>query len=103
MNMPIVSITEEAEKLIIRLKGLSEFETGELHYKKDIIERALRVEMTRQSVLRGWAHCHKLWEEQRVEARKTLKGKIKWLFLHPPEPQFSDILPQGIFGLGPLQ
>jgi len=101
--MPIASITEEAEKLIIRLKGLSEFETGELQYKKDIIERALRVEMMRQDVLRGWANCHRLWEEQRTEARKSLKGRIKWLLVHPAEPQLSDILPQGIFGLGPLE
>jgi len=101
--MPIVSISEEADKLITRLKGLSEFETGEVHYRKQIVERALKVEMMRQDAIRGWVQCHRLWEDQRAEARKTLKGKVKWFFRHPPEPRFSDILPQGIFGLGPLQ
>lgn len=101
--MPIASISEESEKLIIRLKGLAEFDTGEIHYKRDIIERALRVEMLRQDALRGWAQCHRLWEDQRAEARKTLTGRIKWMFSRHPEPKLSDILPQGIFGLGPLQ
>jgi len=47
--------------------------------------------------LRDLERIHKFWEEQRAEARKTLKGKIKWLFRHPPEPRFSDLYPQDFF------
>lgn len=101
--MPVVCLSKEADKLLVRLKGLAEFDTGEVHYRADVVERALRVEMMRQDALRGWAQCHKLWEEQRVQCRKTLWGRIKWCFSHSPEPHLSDILPQGLLGLGPLQ
>lgn len=40
-SVPIVAISRKAEKLIIRLKGLYEFETGQIHYKKQIVEMAL--------------------------------------------------------------
>ena len=47
--MPIVSVSKEAMKLIIRLKGLFEFETGEVHYKNQIVEIALRELHARKS------------------------------------------------------
>ena len=42
MNMPLVSITEEAAKLVTRLKGLFELETGEIYYRGQVVELALR-------------------------------------------------------------
>ena len=40
--MSLVSVSKEAEKLITRLKGLFEFETGEIHYRGQVVEIALR-------------------------------------------------------------
>lgn len=93
--MPIVSITEEAEKLIIRLKGLLEFETGEVQYRKDVVESALSGELFRQQLrplVNQFFHSHEVWSEQKTKTRKTLIGRIRWLFKHPPEPSFSEAL-----------
>ena len=40
--MPLVSISKEAAKLVTMLKALFEFETGEIHYRGQVVELALR-------------------------------------------------------------